>query len=59
LSLEATGADELAARFAAANIDTRYYTPEVHRAAFALPRFMQETVEGATRPEQLAKVSNG
>lgn len=31
-------------RFEAAGIATRYYTPEVHRAAFALPRFIAETV---------------
>lgn len=28
-------------RFAAAGFETRYYTPEIHVAAFALPRFMQ------------------
>ncbi|MGI6611878.1 MAG: polyamine aminopropyltransferase [Limnochordia bacterium] len=27
-----------------ADIDTRYYTPDVHRAAFSLPRFVQELV---------------
>lgn len=26
----------------AAGLETRYYTPEVHRAAFALPRFVRE-----------------
>ncbi|MDJ0783936.1 MAG: polyamine aminopropyltransferase [Desulfosarcinaceae bacterium] len=30
----------LTQRFAAAAINTRYYTPEVHQAAFALPRYM-------------------
>lgn len=34
----------LAARFAAAPIATRYYTPEVHLAAFALPRYVQELI---------------
>jgi spermidine synthase len=29
-------------RFAAAAIATRYYTPEVHHAAFALPRFIRD-----------------
>lgn len=29
-------------RFAAADIKTRYYTPAVHKAAFALPRYIQE-----------------
>jgi len=28
-------------RFAALNIKTRYYTPEVHRAAFALPPYVE------------------
>jgi len=33
--------DTLTNRFAAAGIDTDYYTPEVHKAAFALPRYVQ------------------
>ena len=37
----------LEARFAAAGIDTRYYTPEVHLASFALPRFILEIVASA------------
>lgn len=36
---------ELEARFAAAGFDTRYYTPEVHKAAFALPRYVLDIVE--------------
>jgi spermidine synthase len=32
-------------RFAEAAIDTRYYTPAVHRGAFALPRFVEEAIE--------------
>jgi spermidine synthase len=36
---------ELAARWDPAGITTRYYTPEVHAAAFALPRFIAEVVE--------------
>jgi spermidine synthase len=40
----------LARRFAASGIATRYYTPAVHAAAFALPRFVAETVaEGLGR----------
>lgn len=35
----------LTQRFAAAAIRTRYYTPAVHRAAFALPRFIEEAVD--------------
>ncbi|MCC7045580.1 MAG: polyamine aminopropyltransferase [Alphaproteobacteria bacterium] len=33
--------DELARRFAAAGIDTRYYTPALHAASFALPRYIE------------------
>jgi len=29
-------------RFRARKLDTRYYTPRLHRAAFALPRFVEE-----------------
>jgi spermidine synthase len=32
-------------RFKAAGFETRYYTPEVHAAAFALPRFILDAVE--------------
>ncbi|MFI5014753.1 MAG: polyamine aminopropyltransferase [Hyphomicrobiales bacterium] len=34
-------------RFAAAKLATRYYTAEVHKAAFALPRFIRDLVEKA------------
>jgi len=33
---------ELGERFAARGLATRYYTPAVHRAAFVLPRFVEE-----------------
>lgn len=33
-------------RFEAAAIDTRYYTPDIHRAAFALPRYLHACLEG-------------
>lgn len=36
--------EELARRFAAAGIDTDYYTPEVHKAAFALPPWVQRLI---------------
>ncbi len=36
----ATALGELESRFAAAAIETRYYTPAVHQASFALPRFI-------------------
>ncbi|MSU89085.1 polyamine aminopropyltransferase [Rhodobacteraceae bacterium 2CG4] len=35
-----TPAETLQDRFAAAGIETRYYTPEVHRGAFALPGYV-------------------
>ncbi len=41
--------EALAERFNAAGLQTRYYTPEVHRAAFALPRYVGECVEGGQR----------
>jgi spermidine synthase len=34
----------LQSRFDSAGIETRYYTPAVHQAAFALPRFIQDLV---------------
>jgi len=34
--------ETLRQRFAAAALETRYYTPEVHRAAFALPAFVRD-----------------
>ena len=34
--------ETLAARFAAAGLETRYYTPEVHIASFALPPWIAE-----------------
>ncbi len=41
-----TGLETLAERYAAAGLATRYYTPEVHRAAFALPGYVRELTEG-------------
>ena len=42
MSNKARGVDPavLAERFAAAKLTTRYYTPEVHKAAFALPAYI-------------------
>jgi spermidine synthase len=54
LGPDSVGLNELVSRFAAAKIETRYYTPEVHRAAFALPRYVQDAVDSVTRPERLA-----
>ena len=39
--------DTLTARLKDSGIATRYYTPEVHLASFALPRFILEIVERA------------
>ncbi|MDH3229171.1 MAG: polyamine aminopropyltransferase [Alphaproteobacteria bacterium] len=36
--------DELSRRFVASRIETRYYTPAVHRAAFALPPYIQDMI---------------
>lgn len=37
--------ETLAERYATAGLETRYYTPELHRAAFVLPAFMRDLVE--------------
>jgi len=39
-SLRRLAREELEARFEKAGLDTRYYTPETHRAAFALPPYV-------------------
>lgn len=36
--------EELAARYRDAEVRTRYYNPETHRAAFALPQFVAEAI---------------
>jgi spermidine synthase len=43
-SLRRQPLEVIARRFAKAAIDTRYYTPEIHRAAFALPRYLLEAI---------------
>lgn len=43
-ALTAVPLGELEQRFAAANFSTRYYTPDVHKAAFALPRYVLDCV---------------
>jgi len=40
-ALRAAPLATLRRRFAAARLKTKYYTPEIHRAAFALPAFIQ------------------
>jgi spermidine synthase len=49
LALRLTPRDEIAARYAAArSFETKYWTPDMHIAAFALPRFIAEHVATAT-----------
>jgi spermidine synthase len=52
LSSDGPGVDVLAARYATSRIAARYYTPELHRASFALPRCIGDVVERATRPHE-------
>jgi spermidine synthase len=42
--LRTTPLDRLEQRFAAAGLETRYYTPAVHQAAFALPGYIAELI---------------
>lgn len=44
MSLRQVSIEKLAERFAATGIATRYYTPAVHQAAFALPPYVQELI---------------
>lgn len=44
-ALRKVSVETLNQRFSAANFDTRYYTPHVHAASFALPRFILDAVE--------------
>jgi spermidine synthase len=37
----------LGQRFDAAGLDTRYYNPEIHQAAFALPQYLRRAVDSA------------
>jgi spermidine synthase len=43
-SLRQIPAEQLADRQRAADIETRYYTAEIHRAAFALPRYLLDAI---------------
>ena len=43
-TLRHVGIDVLNERFAATAIKTRYYTPEIHKASFALPRYVLEAI---------------
>jgi spermidine synthase len=44
LALRRVSVDELRTRCQAGNLATRYYTPEIHCAAFALPQYVRETI---------------
>lgn len=44
--------EALSARFSRAGIDTRYYTPEIHGAALALPAFMAKALRSTPPPIQ-------
>lgn len=44
VSLRQVTEETLAERFAAAGFKTRYYTPAVHKAAFALPPYIQDMI---------------
>lgn len=43
-SLRRLGPDAIRPRFAAAGLRTRYYTPEIHAASFALPAYVLEAL---------------
>jgi spermidine synthase len=48
-ALRAVPLADLRQRYEAAGLATRHYTPELHKGAFALPRFIEEIVTSATR----------
>jgi spermidine synthase len=54
-TLRAVTVAELEQRHGAAKLDTRYYTPDAHKGAFALPRFIEVIVEEARHEAAEAK----
>jgi spermidine synthase len=42
--LRAGEGDMIAERFAKARLGTRWYNPEIHRAAFAVPQYLKDVV---------------
>lgn len=50
LKSDSVGVEEITARFGAANIATRCYTPKLHQASFVLPRYLEEALKCAGRP---------
>jgi len=45
LALKNVSLETIEARFEAANISTRFYTPAVHKGSFALPRYVMEALK--------------
>jgi spermidine synthase len=43
-ALRETALEELQARYQQAGIKTRYYSPEIHKASFALPQYVQDAI---------------
>ncbi|MBT5229479.1 MAG: polyamine aminopropyltransferase [Methylococcales bacterium] len=48
-ALRQQSVDLIQARYQVANIETRYYTPEVHVAAFALPKYVLQVIDQTGR----------
>ncbi|MFQ5759507.1 MAG: polyamine aminopropyltransferase, partial [Acidiferrobacterales bacterium] len=44
-SLRHTSLDVLRERFLNSGVTTRYYTPDIHQAAFALPQYVIEAIK--------------
>ena len=42
--LKAVEGDKIAERFAKSRLETRWYNPEIHRAAFAVPQYLKDIV---------------
>jgi len=53
MSSDSPGLDALTARHTASGIATRYYTPELHKASFALPACIKAMVKAATKPHEI------
>lgn len=49
--LRKTAVDELRRRFEESELETEYYTPEVHVGSFALPRFVIKAIESSSEPK--------
>ncbi len=49
-ALRQTRVTDLRARFQAGKLATRYYNPEIHLAAFALPQYVREAIDKLDEP---------